>query len=115
MRLVAIGPRECTLYGPRSAPLGANLATEYFAARDKGSSHHMDMQSAKTSFWVRRAQATDKVAAALATISKPLAAHMVNLFLDLTIELQKAAILETGPVKVSVQVRVNVSMPQRRH
>lgn len=50
-------------------------------------------------------RATDKVAAALATISKPLAEHMANLLLlggkDLTIALPEAAILETGPVKVS--------------
>lgn len=99
------GPETVYLTGDALHRLGQNSATEYFAAKDKGNSHFMEMKSVNTSFWVLRAQATDKVAAALATISKPLADHMINLLLlggqDLTRALQKAAILETGPVKVS--------------
>lgn len=79
---------------------------EYYNARDKGNVQHVDQHSERnTSFWVVRAQATDKVAPACATFSKPLAEHLVKSLLlggkELMASLEKAEILEANPVRVS--------------
>ena len=98
-------PENVYLTGDALHRLGQNSAIEYYAARENGNMHSVDKPSIKTSFWVLRAQATDKVAAAEATVSKPLAEHMVELLLlggkDLIAALQKAEIFETGPRRLS--------------
>eukprot|EP00438_Fugacium_kawagutii_P010086 Skav221907 [mRNA] locus=scaffold1640:67042:69607:+ [translate_table: standard] len=99
-------PEDAYLTGDALHRLGQNSAMEYYNARDKGNIQHVDEQSElNTSFWVLRAQATDKVAPAYATVSKPLAENLVKSMMlggkELAAALEKAGIFEANPARVS--------------
>ena len=98
-------PDSVYLTGDALHRLGQNSAVEYFAARKNSNVHHLEKKIAQTLFWVMRAQATEKIAAAQATVCKPLAEEIVHMLLsggkDLKVALQKAKILETDKTKIS--------------
>lgn len=98
-------PDNIYLAGDALHRLGQNSAVESFSAKKNGNVHQEEVKAAQTSFWVMRAQATDQVAAAKATVCKALAEAIVNMLLlggrDLKAALQQANVLETDKKKIS--------------
>lgn len=100
------GPDNIYLTGDALHRLGQNSAVEYYAARNKGNVHHVESKSTQTHFWVMRAQATDTVTAANATVSIPLAEEMVHLLLLggkdlLQTALQNGQVLQTNKLSTT--------------